>query len=92
MQAETAFVRTESRVELHTVALVDLALARVILPDDAELDDTLGDGDDFESLPVLRVLLEKSGRLKGGDELYGMVSNGSLDYLILLRAVQSCGR
>jgi hypothetical protein len=92
VQAETTLVRTESRVELHTVALVDLALARVILPDDAELDDTLGDGDDLESLPVLRVLLEKSGRLKGGDELYGMVSNGSLDHLILLRALQSCGR
>ena len=71
MQAETTLVRTESRVELHTVALVDLALARVIFPDDAELDDTLGDGDNFEGLPVLRVLLEKSGRLKGGDELYG---------------------
>lgn len=63
MEAETTLVRTESRVELHTVALVDLALALVVLPDDAELDDALGDGDNLESLLVLGVLLEERGRL-----------------------------
>jgi hypothetical protein len=72
VEAETALVWTEGRVELHTVALVDLALALVVLPDDAELDDALGDGDDLESLPVLGVLLEDGGAFQGGDELYEM--------------------
>jgi hypothetical protein len=72
VEAETALVWTEGRVELHTVALVDLALALVVLPDDAELDDALGNGDDLESLPVLGVLLEDGGAFQGGDELYEM--------------------
>ena len=79
METETALVGTESRVELHTVALVDLALALVVLPDNAELDDALGDGDDLESLLVFGVLGEEGGGLEGGDELYGMldgVANG----------------
>ena len=44
MEAETALVGTESGVELHAVSLLDLALALVVLPDNAELDDALGDG------------------------------------------------
>ena len=79
MEAETALVGTESRVELHAVALLDLALALVVLPDNAELDDALGDGDDLESLLVLGVLGEEGGGLEGGDELYGMldgIANG----------------
>jgi hypothetical protein len=58
VEAETALVWTKSRVELHTVSLVDHALALVVLPYDAELDDALRDGDDLESLLVLGVLLE----------------------------------
>ena len=69
METETTLVRTESRVELHAVTLVDLALALVVLPDNAELDDTLGDGDNLEGLLVLGVLLEEGGGLQGGDEL-----------------------
>lgn len=69
VETETALVGTESRVELHTVALVDLALALVVLPDDAELDDALGNGGDLEGLLVLGVLLEEGGVLKGGDKL-----------------------
>lgn len=72
MEAETALVGTEGRVELHTVALLDLALALVVLPDDAELDDALGDGDDLEGFLVLWVLLEERGGLEGGDELWWM--------------------
>lgn len=50
-------------------------LAFVILPDNAELDDTLGDGDDLKGLAVLGLLLEKSGVLEGGGELcFGIVS------------------
>lgn len=69
VETETALVGTESRVELHTVALVDLALALVVLPDDAELDDALGDGGNLEGLLVFGVLLEEGGSLEGGDEL-----------------------
>lgn len=79
MEAETALVGTESGVELHAVSLLDLALALVVLPDNAELDDALGDGDDLKSLLVFGVLGEEGGGLEGGDELYGMldgVANG----------------
>jgi hypothetical protein len=69
VETETTLVWAESRVELHTVALVDLALALVVLPDDAELDDALRDRGDLEGLLVLGVLLEEGGVLKGGDKL-----------------------
>ena len=69
METETALVGTESRVELHAVTLVDLALTLVVLPNNAELDDTLRNGGNFESLPVLGVLLEEGGGLESGDEL-----------------------
>lgn len=54
---------------MHAVTLVDLALTLVVLPNNAELDDTLGNGGNFESLPVLGVLLEEGGGLESGDEL-----------------------
>lgn len=69
MEAETTLVGTESRVELHAVSLLDLALALVVLPDNAELDDALGDGDDLKGLLVFGVLGEEGGGLKSGDEL-----------------------
>lgn len=69
VETETTLVGAESRVELHTVTLVDLALALVVLPDNAELDDTLGDGGDLKGLLVLGVLLEERRGLQGGDEL-----------------------
>lgn len=43
-------------------------LTLVILPDNAELNDALGDGDNLESLAVLGLLLEKSGVLEGGSK------------------------
>jgi hypothetical protein len=69
VKTETTLVWAKSGVELHTVALVDLALALVILPDHAELDDALGDRDDLESLLVFGVLFEQAGVLEGGNEL-----------------------
>jgi hypothetical protein len=69
VEAETALVGTESGVELHAISLLDLALALVVLPDNAELDDALGDRDDLKGLLVFRVLGEEGGGLKGGDEL-----------------------
>jgi hypothetical protein len=70
VQAQAALVGAERRVELHAVALVDLALALVGFPDDAELDDALGDRDDLEGVFVFGVLLEERRLLEGGDELW----------------------
>jgi hypothetical protein len=70
VESKTTLVGAESRVELHTVAIVDLAFALVVLPDDTELDDALGDGGDLEGLLVLGVLVEERRRLEGGDELW----------------------
>jgi hypothetical protein len=50
VESETALVGAQSRVELHAVSSVDLALALVVLPGDTELDDALGDGGNLESL------------------------------------------
>lgn len=50
-------------------------LAFVIFPDDTELNNTLGNGDDLEGFAVLGLLLEKSGVLESGGELcFGIVS------------------
>lgn len=69
VESQTSLVRAEGGVELDAVAAVDLELAVVILPDDAELDDALGDGDDLEGGAVLGVLLEEGGVLEGADQL-----------------------
>jgi hypothetical protein len=79
VKAETALVGTESRVELHAVSLLDLALALVVLPDNTELDDALGDGDDLEGLFVFGVLGEEGGGLKSGDELCGVLESYLMD-------------
>jgi hypothetical protein len=65
MESETSLVRTESRVELDTIAAVDLWLSLVILPDDTELDDTLGDGDDLQGSLVFGVLFEEGAVFEG---------------------------
>lgn len=69
MKSETTLVWAESGVELNSVSAVDLGLEFVILPDDSELDDSLGDGDDLEGGLVFGVLLEEGGVFEGGDEL-----------------------
>lgn len=79
METETTLVRAKSRVKLHAVAAVHLQVAIVILPDDAELDDALGDGADLEGGAVLGVLLEEGALLKGAGELCrrsGVLDNG----------------
>jgi len=65
MQTETALVWAESRVELHPVAAIDLDLVLVVLPDDAELDDPFGDGDDLEGGLVFGMLLEEGAIFEG---------------------------
>lgn len=69
VKTETTLVRTEGGVVLDTVTTVDLDLVLVVLPDDTELDDALGDGGDLESTLVLGVLLEESRVLKGRGKL-----------------------
>lgn len=44
VKSKTAFVGTQSRVELHTVTAVDLDLVLVVFPDHTELDDSFRDG------------------------------------------------
>ncbi len=69
MQAQAALVGAEGRVELDAVAAVDLEVAGIVLPHDAELDDALGDGGDLEGGAVLGVLLEERAVLEGEGEL-----------------------
>jgi hypothetical protein len=67
VESETALVRAESRVVLHSVASVDGDGSIVLLPRDSELDDSLGDLDNGEGSSVLGLLLQE--RLKGGGDL-----------------------
>lgn len=73
VETETTLVRTESGVVLNTVTAVDLDLVLVVLPDDTELDDALGDGGNLESTLVLGVLLEEGGVLKGRGKLCNLL-------------------
>lgn len=71
VETETTLVWAESTVELDTVGAVDLGLELVVFPDDAELDDTLWDGDDLQGGLVFGVLLEEGGVLEGRGQLWG---------------------
>lgn len=64
VETETTLVRAKGGVELDTETAVDLNVALVILPDNAELDDALGDGDDLQGLAEFGLLLEESGVLE----------------------------
>lgn len=67
VETETTLVWAESRVELDTVATVDGYGSVIALPGDTELDDTLGDLDNLESLAVLGV--DGKEWLDGGGDL-----------------------
>ena len=69
MQPQTTLIGAKSRVELHTVSAVDLQVAFIVLPDDTELNDALGDRNNLESRLVLRVLLEEGTVLESRDKL-----------------------
>ncbi len=71
MKPQAALVRAQGRVELDSVAPVDLELAVVVLPDHAELDDPLGDRHDLQGDAVFGVLLEQRAVLEGAYKLYG---------------------
>lgn len=79
MEAQTTLVRTERRVELHTVSTVDAKLAGIVLPGDTELDNTLGNGADLEGGTVLWVLLEEGAVLEGAGELCSSYATSQLD-------------
>lgn len=69
METETTLVGTEGGVELDTVTAIDLDVAVVVLPDNTELNDTLGDGGNGEGSAVLGVLLEEGGVLESVGQL-----------------------
>jgi len=61
MEAKSSLVWTESRVELNTITAVDLKLSLIVLPNYTELNDTLWDGNDWETGAKLWLKLEKLG-------------------------------
>ena len=79
VQAEAALVGAQGGVELHAEGIVDLDLALVVLPHYAELDDALGDGDDFEGVAVFGVLLEERAVLEGGGKLWWKLLEGGFN-------------
>lgn len=69
MESKSTLVRAQGRVELDSVAPVHAQLALVVLPGDAELQDTLRDGDDLEGGAVLGVFLEEGAVFEGAGQL-----------------------
>lgn len=65
MKPKSAFVRTQSAVELHTVSTVDLRLAFVVFPDNTELNDAFWDRGNLEGSSVFGMLFEESAVLEG---------------------------
>jgi hypothetical protein len=68
MESETTLVGTKSRVELDTVTTVKFEITLVVFPDNTELDDTLGDLNDFQAASQVRVDLEELRVLKAGNK------------------------
>lgn len=64
MESKTALVGAQSGVKLNTIAAVDLKVAAVVFPDDAELDNALRDSSYLESGTILRVFLKQYRVLK----------------------------
>lgn len=62
--SETAFVRSQSGVELHAEASVHLQLSLVILPSNSELNDPLWYRCNLEGLLVLRMLFKEGAVLE----------------------------
>ena len=58
MEPKASFVWAQSRVELNPVSTVDLDFSFVVLPDHAELDDSLRDSSNLQGSLVFWVLLE----------------------------------
>jgi hypothetical protein len=69
MEAEAALVWAKGRVELDAVPAIELEVALVVLPNDAELDDALGNRDDGQSSLELWVLLKERAIFERAGEL-----------------------
>lgn len=61
---------------MNSVSAIELELSLIVLPDDTELNDSFGDGNDFEGSLVLGVLLEEGAVLEGRGQLYQDVLDG----------------
>lgn len=59
MKAESSFVWSQSRVELHPVAPIDLHFSLIILPDHTELYYAFRNRGNLQSLLVFWIFLEK---------------------------------
>ena len=70
MKSQASLVGSQCGVELNTITPVDLNLALVILPNDAELYDSFGNRGDLQSCLVFRVFFEERGIFKCRDKLY----------------------
>jgi hypothetical protein len=75
VQAQSAFVRPQRRVELNAVPDVDVRVAGVIFPDDTELEDALRYLDDVERLFVFRFGGEE-GAQTGGELVESLKKQG----------------
>ena len=64
MEAESSFVRSQSRIELHPVTPIDLYFSLVVLPDHSELYHAFRNRGNPQSLLVFRIFLEEGGILE----------------------------
>lgn len=64
MESESSFVWSQSRVELHAVAPIDLHFSLVVLPDHTKLYYAFGNRGNLQSLLVFRVFREERGVLE----------------------------
>ena len=64
METKSSFIWSQSRVELHSVAPVDLYFSLVVLPDDTELYNAFRDRSNLQSLLIFRIFLEERGVLE----------------------------
>ena len=65
MEPESSFIRSQSRIELHSVSPVNLHLSLIVLPDHTELDDAFRNGSNLQGSLVLGIFLEEGGVFKG---------------------------
>ena len=70
MEAQTALVGAQGRVELDAVPTVDSEGAGIVFPNDTKLNDAFRNRNDLESSAILGVLLEQGAILQGADELW----------------------
>ena len=83
MEAQTALIRTDSRVELYTVALVDLNVSVVIYPAHAELDESFGLDHTLSDVRLNIVGAALDNGLDGGQDLFNSLKKFGLVGVLL---------